>query len=223
MKVDLHVHIHATSRCAKQSHIDAAITAKKHGLDAIAILDHHYYPTDLQRIEAEAASGVRVFLANEICVRMNGGKNDIVLVSEKKPDFDTGEYHKRAIGEAGMDQIMQFCKETTAFWFLAHPFRRGKPIFIDLGRYTPDAIELASRNTPVVKRQDIIKTADQYNIPCIATSDAHKTRQLGGFCIELDEYAGTNGLLKKAIKEKRFSLLEKRLAQVIERPRNPTF
>ena len=220
MKIDLHVHIRRTSRCARQQPEDAAKTALQHGIEGIVILDHHYYPTLEECLLTEVNTGIKIFKGNEINIKMNGGLQDIILVSPMKPPFDTGEYHKRSLGEDGLCQIINFCKQSNSFWFIAHPFRKGHPLFIDVEKYRPDGIEIASRNTRIENREKIKTIATKYDIPCLSTSDAHKTRQLGGWCIDTDDSIQDEIELGRAIKSKRFNLLVNRLAPLEIMPRN---
>jgi len=231
MKVDLHVHINRASRCARQEPEEAAKEAVKQGIDAIAMLDHHYYPTanDLEKAR-QAAPELIILRAMEITVQGNGGSNDIVLVCPKCPP-NIG-FHKDKVPESQLPEIGKFLQKNGGFSILAHPFRKHKPIYVDICECTPDCIEIASRSTPLERRNNIAEIALLHKMVCVSSSDAHKTYHIGKYCIEFD---GGNEL-KKAIlksvtpaeivmadliKKRQFNLLEKRLAPVENFPRNP--
>jgi len=225
MKVDLHAHIKRTSRCAKHSHIEMAVAAKEKGLDGIVLLDHHYYPTKEECLEAEKASGIKIFKGIEITVKKakdaisgtRGGANDVLVISPETPNFDIGGYHK-PINCDKLPELLDFVKQSQGLSILAHPFRRDKPL-----AFNPtgiDCVEIASRNTQVHNREKILELAETCNLIPVSNSDAHRTKHLGNYCIELDYFVDDEIGLAKAIKKKHFSLFEKRLAPVLICPRN---
>jgi len=96
MKIDLHVHIKRTFRCAKHTHIEMAVAAKEKGLDGVVLLDHHYFPTNEECSEAENKSGVKIFKGIEITIKSSkdaisgtrGGANDVLVIAPFDPDFN---------------------------------------------------------------------------------------------------------------------------------------
>ena len=144
------------------------------------------------------------------------------MVSPTLPDFDIGAYHK-PIPDNKLCNLVDFAKANGALTILAHPYRRDKPLAIDIAKNHIDCIEIASRNTPVHQRQHIIQTAEHYDMVCVSTSDAHKTKHIGNYCIDLDcepDLTMTEDELAQLVKQGRFTLMEKRLAPVIELRRN---
>ena len=114
---------------------------------------------------------------------LNGGANDVVLISPVNPTFDCGDYHKPISGKK-MPDLIQFSKDNGGLTVLAHPFRRDKPVAIDPSGI--DCIEIASKSTSPKNRDKILQFAEHYGMKCVATSDAHRTRHLGNYCINLD-------------------------------------
>jgi len=214
MKIDLHVHINRTSKCARQEPEEMALKAKEKGLSGIVILDHHYYPNDEECKKAEEISGIKIFKGIEITIKTEHGSNDIVCISPNPPDFDYGAFRK-PIPENRMEQLLLWLHNSKGLSILAHPFRKDKPIFIDLKKYPVNCIEIASKNTHSKNRLKILKTALNYNIVPVSTSDAHKTKSIGNHCIQLDFSVYNETDLAAMIIQRRFQCLEKRLAPII--------
>ena len=222
MKIDLHVHINRTSRCAREEPETMAKKAKEKGIEAIAVLDHHYYPNQEEITKAEKASGIKVFKGIEITIKMNGGTNDIVIISKDPPNFNYGKYHQ-PISEKEMPDLMKYVEETQGLMILAHPYRKNHPLYLDVSKYPPHAIEITSKNTKIENRHKIMETAKHYNIICLATSDAHKTRNIGDYYIDTDfplSNSDNETDLANLIKTKKFTLYEKQVAPVQYMPRN---
>jgi histidinol phosphatase-like PHP family hydrolase len=225
MLVDLHVHIKKKSRCAKHDHIEMAVKARDVGLDGVVLLDHHYYLEDKELQEAQEASGIKIFRGIELTVKVRedatcgifGGANDVVLISPVNPTFDCGDYHK-PISNSKMPDLIRFAQDNDALTILAHPFRKDHPVVID--PFGLDCVEIASKNTSPENRSDIVDLAEHYGLKCVATSDAHRTRQLGNYCIDLDYDVENEVELSRAVKNGRFTLLERRLAPVLNCSRN---
>jgi len=220
MKIDLHVHINRTSKCARCEPEEMALKAKDKGIGAICILDHHYYPTKEECKKAEDISGIKVFKAIEITVKGKEGSNDIIVISHMKPDFDVGAYHK-PIPESRLPELIDFVKRSQGLSILAHPFRKNKPIAIHPSCLTGiDCVEIASRNIAIENRAKILSLSDHYGLLCVSASDAHKTRTIGHYCIETD-YDVMNELeLATTIKRKHFTLLATQLLPIPARHRN---
>jgi UbiD family decarboxylase len=69
MKIDLHVHIHRTSRCAKAEPEHMAQKALEIGLHGLVILDHNYHATKEECEATEAlVKGIKIFRGAEINV-----------------------------------------------------------------------------------------------------------------------------------------------------------
>lgn len=222
MKVDLHVHIKRTSNCAKQEPEEAALKAKELGLDGLVFLDHHYFPTLQECQKAQEMTGVKIFRGTEITVKAvdsnaicgtKGGANDIIIISSEPPDFAYGAYHQ-PISTNQLPALINFAKRTNALTILAHPFRKDKPLVIDLDQFPIDCIEISSSNTSLSNRAQILDVAHKYNIICVSTSDAHKPRNLGRNFIELEQDVNNEIELATVVRERKFSLWETRLVQI---------
>ena len=225
MKIDLHVHIHRTSRCARQEPEEMAEKAKEKGLDGIVILDHHYFPTVEECKRTERLTGIKIFQGIEISVKsdsnaisgVSSGGNDIVVISPVPPTFNFGQYHK-PIWEDDLPKLLEYVKNTQGLSILAHPFRKDKPLSINPSGI--DCIEIASKNTSWSNRKKILETAEHYGMICVSTSDAHKTRSIGHYYIDTDREVNNEVELATEIKAKRFTLFETRVAPVLMCPRN---
>ena len=91
---------------------------------------------------------------------------------------------------------------------------RNNNISIDLNILTPHAIELASRHIIKENRDNILKVAKQYGMKLVSVSDAHKSRQLGGFCIDTDYDINSEEELIDVIKLGKFTLMEMKLVNI---------
>lgn len=206
MKIDLHVHIHRTSRCAKEEPESMAAAALARGIQGIVILDHNYQATKEDCLKAEiAAPGIKIFRG----IELNVVSDDVVVISthiiEHPPKY------KERIND--IKTLAEWVDKTNSLAILAHPFRRHD-ISIDLNVFRPQAIELASRHVVKENRAKIAEVAKQYGMKCVSVSDAHKGKQLGGFCIDTDKDINNEEELICAVKKGEFTLLESRLTPV---------
>lgn len=221
MKIDMHVHMKRTSNCAREEPETMAKKATEKGIDGIVLLDHHYFPTEeeCEKVE-ELYPNITIFKGTEISVIHNGGRNDITFISTDPPNCFFGAYRK-PISPTDLPDLLKWIEDTNGLSILQHPYRKNKPIVIDLEKYKLDCIEVASNNTPKKHRLRIIETAKKYDMICVSTSDAHKARELGGYCISTDKrYVSNESELADVVKSRCFSLLETRMASVQHLARN---
>jgi len=207
MKIDLHVHVHRTSRCAKEDIEPMAQKIKECGLTGMVALDHNYQTT---KEECEAAErslgGVRIFRGTEV----NVFQDDVVIISDKTINFLPP--YKSSLTD--LDALSKWVEETGSLAILAHPFRWHN-ISFDLNKFRPHAVEIASRHVNVANRFRIHKFAKEYGMVVVAASDAHKGRQIGGYCIDLDNYVGNEKDLIREVKSGKFTLMERVLSPII--------
>jgi len=209
MKIDLHVHIHATSRCAKASPTEMAQGAKDRGLDGIVILDHNYLTSKEECLLAEAAvPGIKIFRGTEI----NVVGDDVVLVTTQPLPF-MPKYKEKI---TDLDMLDKYVKESGALAILAHPYRRKDFISFDLYKFTPHAVEIAGRH---VRRSDRVKIANDlctnFRMKGVSVSDAHKPKQLGGFFINLEFPVTTEEALITCVKAGKYMAFETALVPVV--------
>lgn len=84
MKIDLHVHIHRTSRCARCDIDEMAKAAIDNGLDGIVVLDHNYQSTQEEcNAGMQKFPNLKIFRGAELCFN----NDDLVLVSRNTMGF----------------------------------------------------------------------------------------------------------------------------------------
>jgi predicted metal-dependent phosphoesterase TrpH len=211
MKIDMHVHMHRTSNCAKDEPEVMAATAVKVGLKGIVLLDHNYHTSRVERESVERLiPGIKVFRG----VELNVLDDDVVIVTNAPMNLPK---YKEKVTDIKM--LADWVKETNSLAILSHPFRRHD-ISFDLNVFCPQAVELASRHIVRENRAKIAEVAKQYKMKVVSVSDAHKERQLGGFCIETDYDVNTEEELGEVVKKGDFTLMETKLVPVDTYARN---
>jgi predicted metal-dependent phosphoesterase TrpH len=209
MKIDLHVHIHATSRCAKSTPTEMAQEAKKRGLDGIVILDHNYLTTKEEcQIAERAVPGIRVFQGTEI----NVVGDDVVLVTTRPIPF-MPQYKDRI---TDLDMLSRYVRESGALAILAHPYRRKDFISFDLHKFTPHAVEIAGRHVRQSDRDKINRDlCYKFDMRGVSVSDAHKPKQIGGFFIDLECNVDSEEQLTEQVKSGKYDVFETAIVPVI--------
>jgi PHP family Zn ribbon phosphoesterase len=91
---------------------------------------------------------------------------------------------------------------------MAHPFRYHKNIELDIERYTPDAIEIRSPNTPVEAESRIREIADRLDMPVLYNSDAHSTERIGTYYLQLHDHPANEQELIACLKAGRFECIQ---------------
>lgn len=178
------------------------------GLDGIVILNHHYHANEKDVNEVRRATDGRVtaFRGTEITVRIPGDFCDDLLFISPSPCPIAGPIK-------AMPQWLQFIdyvqsRREHVLVVVAHPYRRRSKV---IDAKIIDAIEIASRNTPKDARADILRFATQKGIAPVAASDAHRTRHLGGYCIECHSDAHNESELAELVRNRQFDCLERQL------------
>ena len=200
MKVDLHVHIKKLSRCAKmdiQRLVPHLLAYKIYG---VAPLDHYYFTSDEDVKEIHDISDkITVFKATELSYRgPRGNKEDIILISSTTPPFELKKMTK--------SELEVFIRKTDALTILAHPYRRRDFVDFDWEWFTPDAVEISSIHIEEKNRDKIRNLANHHGIQTVVTSDAHRSKHLGKYYIEIPDGIQTCEELKWTIKTNRYTL-----------------
>ena len=205
MKVDLHSHTAEHSECSKAPAVEMVRAARDRGMGGLVISDHRYHltPEECRTLE-EAVPGIRVFRGAEIGVR-GAGKDaaaweDVVIVS------DSPGAHLDGVSADEVDRLAEFRRETGALVILAHPFRYHPTIVFDLGRFAPDAIEIASVQVDPKDHDRIVGLARQHGMNVVSNSDAHQTNDVGLFHLDLDAGVRTERELAEAVRGGAFTL-----------------
>jgi len=207
MKIDLHVHVRKVSNCAKETPEAMAKQALEKGLDGIVILDHNYQVSreECDQIE-KAVPGIRVFGGIELGVF----DEHVVIIPTETIDF-APEYRRY------MDDV-KFLKDwvdrTGSLAILAHPYRYHTSITFDMNIFTPHAVEVAGRHVRKSDRMQIRELAKKYDMGMVSVSDAHKTRQLGGYCVNTYYDIDNEKELISCVKRGNYSLMESRLESI---------
>ena len=215
MKIDLHVHIHRTSRCAKEEPEQMAKQALSCGINGLVIFDHNYQSTkeECQKTE-ELVKGVKLFRG----IELNVCEDDVVIISSHTIPF--APKYKEKVTDLKM--LADWINKTDSLAILAHPFRRHDVSF-DFGIFKPHATELASRHVVRENRDKIAEMAKRFDMKVVSVSDAHKASQLGGFCINTDYDVNNEQELIEVVKCGKFTLMEKSLVPLCVYARNEHF
>lgn len=210
MKIDLHVHIKRTSRCAKEEIDVMAQSALSKGLNGIVVFDHNYQST-AEECMKYSTKEIKVFRG----IEMNVMDEDVVIISSHNIDF--APKYKEKITDLKM--LQDWIEKTESLLILAHPYRRHD-ITIDFNILKPHAVEIASRHIIRENREKIHVLSKKYRMNCVSVSDAHKSNQLGGFCIDTDYDVNNEEELINCVKNGRFTLMESSLFPIATYARN---
>lgn len=174
MRIDFHVHARERSACAtmdEQSQIRAAISA---GLDGLVFTDHsRLVPKERLADLNKKFAPFHIFTGIEIAADDEHwlvlGMHDATL---EDPDWCFAD-------------LRAFVHSRGGFIILAHPFRTGPKIRVDLERYPPDGIEYHSTNTPKAREAEIMSIAAQYDMVSFSNSDGHNPGAVGKYYTEV--------------------------------------
>lgn len=175
MRIDLHIHTKERSACGSASETEQVLAAIDAGLDAIVFTDHDQLaPVDRIAQLNEEHSPFRIFGGIEMSV---DGEHLIVLgIHDGRLETDEWSY----------PELHAFSKKHGGFLILAHPFRYGPDIGLDIERHPLDAIELYSPHTPPEAEDRIIDLASRLGAHTLSNSDAHTTDPVGKYYNVLD-------------------------------------
>jgi predicted metal-dependent phosphoesterase TrpH len=169
MRIDLYVHTLERSSCAQASEDAQILAAIDQGLDGLAITDH-------ERLVSQAHIAMlnrkyapfRVFGGVEISLQE--GEHALVL-GVHIPVLERTMWT--------YPELHALVRERGGWLAIAHPFRFGPSISVDIERYPPDALEGCSINVPLHQADHIREIAADLGIQVICNSDAHHTRHIG--------------------------------------------
>lgn len=201
MKIDLHIHVKKTSKCAKLTFPILIPSLKEKGIHGASIFDHFYFTTD-EDVETvrQLDASITVFKGMEISIKGKGGnREDFVLVSSMAPKTDF-----RHSDISNLKELMDYLKESDALTILAHPFRRRDFVDFDFNTFVPDCVEIASIHVAKENQQKITDLAKQYGMRSIATSDSHKVKSVGSYYTEIPDGVKTCEELKYILKSGRY-------------------
>lgn len=207
MKIDLHVHIKRTSHCARCEIDEMAKAALNVGLDAIVVLDHNYQATleECNRVMSVIPK-IKIFRGAEL----NLNNDDLVLISTEPMNFMPA--YKQRFHD--IEFMNEWAKMAGNLAILAHPYRRRDSISWDLNKFCPHAIEIGSNHIVKENRLKINKLATEFKMNTVAVSDAHKTRHLGGYCIETERVVNNEMDLCHVIKNGFYTPMERQFSPI---------
>ncbi len=185
-KIDFHIHSGASSDCFMK--IDKIIeTAKKRGLDGIAIVDHHKIGDFRQKFDDDFV----LIRGEEILTR--GGEIIALNISESIKSFQSVE--------DTIDRI----KEQGGTIILPHPFcfwRKGT-VFAYKKIKAPFVMEVLNGMAYFNFENNFSAyIAKKNNLPVCAGSDAHRYKDIGRAYTQLPQYNSIDDLLKKLVSAK---------------------
>jgi predicted metal-dependent phosphoesterase TrpH len=168
MKVDLHVHCKERSGCGRSWAEEQIVAAIDAGLDAIFFTDHDRLmpEQDLLRFNEKYASFL-IFGGVEVSVETE----HILVLGVNEPCMESTTWRYA--------ELHRYVHERGGFTALAHPFRYRDNINIDIEAFPPDAIEVASINTPEAAEERIRWIASYLGIPVLCNSDSHIRTTIG--------------------------------------------
>jgi hypothetical protein len=169
MKIDLHVHTLERSSCSLASEDEQILTAIDRGLDGLAITDHdQLVPQAHIALLNRKYAPFHVFGGIE--VSLQEGEHALVL-GVHDPVLERAMWT--------YPDLHALVREQGGWLAIAHPFRFGPSINVDIERYPPDALEGCSINVPLTQASRIRELAAELGIQVICNSDAHRIRHIG--------------------------------------------
>jgi predicted metal-dependent phosphoesterase TrpH len=168
--VDLHVHTSERSPCGTASEEQQIRAAIASGLHAIFFTDHHRLVPD-ERLDELNRAFAPFSIFGGIEVTSQG--EDLVILGLRDPRLESSDWL--------YPDLHAFVRSNGGFMALAHPFRYGDQIKVNIEKFPPDAIEVHSPNTPVAAETRIRELASRLQVPVLCNSDAHSTERLGQY------------------------------------------
>lgn len=189
VKIDLHVHAMERSACARigeESQIQAAIRA---GLDGVAITDHNrLVPAGRLAELNKKYAPFRIFTGIEV----DADREHLLVIGVHDPLLEKPGWH--------YPELRDFVHWRGGFIALAHPFRYGPELRIDIEQFPPDGIEVKSVNTPANYEGQIRALAARLGLALLENTDAHFAGQMGSYYNDLPEMASSDRELVEILK-----------------------
>ena len=200
MKIDMHCHSFYSDDGLSSP--EALLkSAKKKGLDGIALTDHDTNNGWKPALKAAEKLGMVLILGEEIKIKRNGKTIGEIL----------GYFLKNEIDSRGktVKQVIDEIKKQGGLAVIAHPYHWKKP-FLELDKYKnlADGIEAFNARSQSKKgNQKALNFAKKNGLLGTAGSDAHHSSEIG------DAYLEANANNLEEFKE---SLLQKRVNPIRE-------
>lgn len=207
MLVDLHCHT-TRSQDSRLSPVDAVITARDAGLDAVCFTEHDvlWAVDEVRALSRE--HGIPVLAGVEVSTEIGH------VLAYGLPEFD--------LSLRRFSLLVERARECGAALVLAHPYRRhfrfevpavvtGADVTKALRRRgLADVLALESGNgaTRPIENTLAAEVAARLKLPTTAGSDAHSTERIGLWATEVDGEVGDEADLAAAITEGRVRGLE---------------
>ena len=194
-RIDLHVHCSERSKCAVSTEIEQIETARKRGLNGIAITDHRRLVPEkrLAELKREYAP---FWVVGGIELGVTDGE-EVLVLGIQDPILE-----EKAWSYA---ELHSFVSARGGYLGVAHPFRYHPGIYLDLDTYRPHGIEVNATSTPDPARPIIRSRAARYNIPLLHNSDAHTTKFIGMYHNVFDETPEDENALLRMLKAGAFT------------------
>lgn len=184
MKYDLHTHTES-SRCSNMS-VDLLIsTARKRGLDGVAITDHNTIENALIAKKQNKDKNFEIIIGEEVSTDLGD-----VLVYNVKKKIEPGNFF----------DVIKEAKRQNALVCIAHPSRffplKGFRKELHEVEHLIDAVETKNGRTPFFSNTKAAKNAAKLKVAKVAGSDAHFSFEVGRCFTKFE------GSFKDAIKNK---------------------
>jgi len=177
MLIDLHVHTKGLSPCSEMSPEEAALEAKKIGLDGICFTEHNKPWDHHEILEVEEKSGILIFHGIEVDTTEGH-----VLVFGLQKNFE---------GITPIEDLHQMVNEVNGFMTAAHPFR-GFLLFgfsklqMDVDDASKnllfkfvDCMEVFSGRQTIKENAFSSQVCERLNLKGVGGSDAHSIKDIG--------------------------------------------
>ncbi len=166
------------STCAKSSEESQIQAALRAGLDGLALTDHNRLAPAARLAELNKKyAPFRIFTGIEV----DADHEHLLVIGVQDALLEKPGWH--------YPELRDFVRWRGGFIALAHPFRYGPEIRVDLEQFPPDGIEVKSINTPTDYEEEIRSIAARLGLALLENTDAHIEGQIGRFHNELPETA----------------------------------
>lgn len=175
--IDLHIHTKRLSPCSEMASEEAALEAKKIGLDGICFTEHNKPWDPHEILEVEEKSGILIFRGIEVDTTEGH-----VLVFGLQKNFE---------GITPIEDLRQMVNEVDGFMIAAHPFR-GFLLFgfsklqmdvHDAGKNPlfkfVDGMEVFSGRQTPKENNFSFQVCERLNLKGVGGSDAHSIKDIG--------------------------------------------
>lgn len=171
MKIDLHNHsYYSNDGC---SSLEKMIkTAKRKGLDGIAITDHNTTEGWEEAKEVAKKHEIFLVLGQEIKTKKNGKATGDLL----------GLFLKEKIKSIDLNEAIKEIKAQNGIAVIPHPFHWFTPFKAGLEKYSKivDAIEVINARIPIKSvDKKALEFAEKRGLAIVASSDSHFSKDVG--------------------------------------------